>query len=83
MKNKIYLILIALILAFAIYYCRLPDINSCDISELIEIKGIGYARAKIIVENRPYKNYLQLEKLNKIGKSTIKNLKRNTKILIK
>lgn len=63
-----------------IYYCRLPDINTCSYNELISIKGIGEVKAMEIIQNRPYNSFNDLKKLKNIGEKTLKNLKKNSKI---
>jgi len=77
-----YSVLFILIIA-SIWYCRIPDINTCSITDLLNIQGIGEVRASLIISNRPYRNYDEIERLEKIGEKTVEKLKKNTKIFSK
>lgn len=80
--KKLFIFFIVTTLIFsAIWYCRLPDINTCTKDDLVEIYMIGNKKADVIIDNRPYADFNELDKLPLIGEKTIKRLKWNTKII--
>lgn len=51
------------------------DLNNATISELTSLHGIGPAKAKAIIDNRPYNEINDLLKVKGIGNSTLKNIR--------
>lgn len=80
LKKILFKIPLILIIITYVYYCNLPNLNYCNHNQLQNIKGIGSKKANIILQNKPYKSFKDLEKLNGIGKKTVNKLKWKTKI---
>ncbi len=51
------------------------NINTCSKEALISLPGIGETLAKRIIENRPYKDVYELDRVKGIGSETINVLK--------
>lgn len=51
------------------------NINTATLQELETLPNIGPARAKLIVEHRPYKSVEDLEQLNGIGPGALEELR--------
>ena len=79
-KKLSYHFLIVALIFFYIWYCRLPDINSCSKYELISMASVGEEKAELIIQNRPYKSYYEILELKGIGEKTIEVLKKKTKL---
>ena len=56
------------------------NINTCSHMELKSIKGIGDKKAVILIENRPYRSFAQIEKLSCIYGSIINEIKKCTRL---
>jgi competence protein ComEA len=59
-------------LAFAM---NLKEINKAPKDKLMQIKGIGEAKAKAIMEARPFKSIGELDDVKGIGPALLENIK--------
>ncbi len=53
----------------------LSEINKASKDELIKIKGIGEAKAKAIMDARPFKNLAELDDVKGVGPALLDNIK--------
>lgn len=63
-----------------VWFMRTPDINTCNVDELMSIRGIGEKKAHMILENRPFNTYNDIERINGIGKTVVNRLRWKTKL---
>ncbi|MBD3830929.1 MAG: helix-hairpin-helix domain-containing protein [Arcobacter sp.] len=68
-----------LIFTNVIFAMSLNEINRASKDELMEIKGIGDAKAELLIKNRPFSNFSQVDKLKGFGVSLMNNIKNDIK----
>ncbi len=56
------------------------DINKASVSQLSYLPGIGDAKAKIIIDHRPYTSIEELKKVPGIGEKTFEKMKPRVKV---
>lgn len=57
----------------------LNEVNIASKDELMEIKGIGDAKAELLIKSRPFSHFSQVDKLKGFGVSLMNNIKNNIK----
>jgi len=53
----------------------ISEINKASRDELMKIKGIGEAKAKAIMDARPFKNLAELDDVKGVGPALLENIK--------
>ncbi len=62
-----------------IFAMSLSDVNRASKDELMEIKGIGDAKAELLIKSRPFSHFSQVDKLKGFGVSLMNNIKNDIK----
>lgn len=53
----------------------ISEINKASKDELMKIKGVGEAKAKAIMDARPFKNLAELDDVKGVGPALLENIK--------
>ena len=67
----------------SLFGMSLKELNKADKSELMQIKGIGEAKADEIIKERKkekFKSFEDVTRVKGIGEATVKNIKDDVKI---
>ncbi|MDD5405359.1 MAG: helix-hairpin-helix domain-containing protein [Sulfurovaceae bacterium] len=68
------------VIVFAInatFAMSLSEINKASKDELMKIKGIGEAKAKAIMDARPFKNTTELDDVKGVGPALLENIQKD------
>ncbi|MBD3807878.1 MAG: helix-hairpin-helix domain-containing protein [Epsilonproteobacteria bacterium] len=68
-----------LIFTNVIFAMSLNEVNRASKDELMEIKGIGDAKAQMLIKSRPFSHFSQIDKLKGFGVSLMNNIKNDIK----
>lgn len=69
----------------SLFGMSLKELNKADKTELMEIKGVGEAKAKAIIKERKkskFKSFEDLTRVNGIGEAIANNIKKDVKVKI-
>ncbi|MBN2722146.1 MAG: helix-hairpin-helix domain-containing protein [Campylobacterales bacterium] len=59
----------------AAFAMSISEINKASKNELMQIKGIGEAKARAIMDARPFKNIAELDDVKGVGPALLENIK--------
>jgi competence protein ComEA len=62
-----------------IFAMSLNEVNIASKDKLMEIKGIGDAKAELLIKNRPFSHFSQVDKLKGFGVALMNNIKNDIK----
>lgn len=66
---------IVLYMTSAAFAMSISEINKASKNELMQIKGIGEAKARAIMDARPFKNIAELDDVKGVGPALLENIK--------
>lgn len=76
--NLKYILIIA-VFTNTIFAMSLSDVNKASKDELMEIKGIGEAKAELLIKSRPFSHFSQVDELKGFGVALMNNIKNDIK----